>query len=142
MDQRTRAAEYVNGQQSLHLYADVREAFIDVLASLPSDEYEKVTNGLILMVLHEGAVAQVMHFEPRPTPFKVVQLTTPHNVPGDILRYVIAHELGHVLQGRNWREEDDQNLEHDANATAARWGYPYTPEVQEYLRKYREPFGV
>jgi len=133
---------YVANQQSLHLYKDTRNAFVDVLSVLPDDDFDTITKNLILMVLHEGAVAQVMHFEPTSDQFQVLQLTIPHDISPAAMRWVIAHELGHVMQGRNWKEGDGENLETDASDWASRWGFEKTKDVDEYLKDYRSRFGV
>ena len=112
-----------------------------MLSALPEEDFEKVTQKLILTVLHEGAVAQVMHFEPIPERFRVLRLTIPHDASPETLRWVIAHELGHVLQGRNWQEDDGETLEDDATAQAARWSFEKTAEIEAYLNEYRARFG-
>lgn len=141
MSTKEKAEQYVATQQSLHLYEDARAAFVDVLSALPDGDFDAVTKNLILMVLHEGAVAQVMHFEPTRDQFKILQLTIPHDISPMAMRWVIAHELGHVMQGRNWKEADGESLEHDASDRASRWGFGKTGEVDEYLREYRKRFG-
>jgi hypothetical protein len=141
MTDKNKAQAYVDSQRSLHLYKHAREAFVDVLTALPEEDFERVTHNLILTVLHEGAIAQVMHFEPVPERFRVLQLTIPHDASPETLRWVTAHELGHVLQGRNWREGDGETLEHDATAQAARWGFEKTTEIEAYLENYRERFS-
>ncbi len=142
MNAREKAAAYVASQQSLHLYESARCAFVDVLSVLPEDDFNTVTRNLTLMVLHEGAVAQVMHFPPCGEAYRVVQLTIPHDANAEVLRWVIAHELGHVMQGRNWREGDGDTLEHDASTRAATWGFPKTAAVEECLRAYRARCGA
>lgn len=142
MDMREKAEQYVATQQSLHLYKDTRDAFVDVLSALPDDDFATITKNLILMVLHEGAVAQVMHFEPTSDRFKVLQLTIPHDISAEAMRWVIAHELGHVMQGRNWREGDGASLETDASERAREWGFEKTSEIDAYLDDYRARFGA
>ncbi len=77
-----------------------------------------------------------MHFEPRVEGFQVLQLPVPHDALSEILRWVIAHELGHVMRGGNWREGDGESIEDDATAQAARWRFVKTPEV-----RYRQRFA-
>lgn len=141
MTDKNKTQAYVDSQRSLHLYKDARDAFVDVLSALPEEVFEKVTHNLILTVLHEGAIAQVMHFEPISEEFRVLQLTIPHDASPEMLRWVIAHELGHVLQGRNWREGDGETLEDEATAQASRWGFEKTAEIEAYLENYRERFS-
>jgi hypothetical protein len=140
MNAREKAEQYLATQQSLHLYEVTRTAFIDVLSVLPEEEYDEITDNLVLVVMHEGAIAQVMHFEPTTEKYKVLQLTIPHDISPEVLRWVIAHELGHVKQGRNWREEDGMSLEDDATAQAARWGFEKTDAIATYLDEYRNRF--
>jgi len=138
MTKNKKAKIYVQSQKSLHLYSHVQDAFVDVLAALSGDEFEYVVNSLELMVLHEQAIAQVMHFAPKSSSFAVLQLTFYDDMPDSALRWVIAHELGHVLQKRNWIESDGENLENDADTRAEKWGFEKTKEIEEYLRKRRE----
>ncbi len=137
MTQKEKALEYVESQRSLHLYELVKQVFIEVLASLPSDDFNSITNNLKLMVLHEAAIAQVMHFEPQEMSFEVLQLTVPDDMPDSVLKWVIAHELGHVMQKRNWRDGDGEELETDADARAEKWGYVKTESIKDYLKKRR-----
>lgn len=85
------------------------------------------------MVLHEGALGQVMHFPPSKESFHIVQLTIPKSMPIKVMRYVIAHELGHVMQGRNWRKSDGSKLELDADNRAAQWDFPAHPEYKKWM---------
>lgn len=142
MEHKENVRLYIESQRSLHLYKEAREAFSDVFDALPEEDFEVVTKNLILMIVHEGAIAQVMHFEPISEKFKVLQMATPHNIPPEALRWVIAHELGHVMQGRNWQEGDGVSLERDASSWAAKWGFPKTEETEAYIKSYRKPFGV
>ena len=79
MNIKLKVEEYISTQRSLHLYQNVREAFVDVLSVLSEDEFDKITNNLILMAIHEEAIAQVMHFEPLDKKFKVPAPTTIDN---------------------------------------------------------------
>ncbi len=124
--------KFISSQQSIHLYKNVQESLKYVLSCMSDDEYKKVTKNLILMVLHEGAYGQVMHFE-RKGKFQIIQLTIPKKIPIWILRYIIAHEFGHVLQERNWKKSDGQKLEEDANAKAKRWGFTRTPKMERWM---------
>jgi Zn-dependent peptidase ImmA (M78 family) len=58
--------------------------------------------------------------------FKIMQLTIPKNIPLESLRHVIAHELGHAMQGRNWKKSDGMKLEKNADKWAVKWGFPRT----------------
>ena len=140
MDLKEKIQSYVNSQQSLHLYSNVKEAFVDVFGTLSENEFDEITHNLILMVLHEGAVAQVMHFEPMSEKFKILQLTIPHDISSEALRWVIAHELGHVMQGRNWQENDGLSLEDDATEWSKQRGFQETDEIKKYLEGYKKRF--
>lgn len=62
-----------------------------------------------------------------------MQLYVPKEIPEDVLRHVIAHELGHVMQGRNYIESDGTKLEDDANEFAKRLGYPRSNNINVWL---------
>lgn len=125
--------EYVNSQKSLHLYANIREACIDVFSRLTAEEFCNIRDNLIIMAFHDGIYGQVMHFPTRPNKFIVMQLYIPKHMPDDALRWVIAHELGHVMQGRNWQESDGSSLEADASEFAARIGIPKTDKISKWI---------
>lgn len=125
--------KYVESQRSLHLYKDVREAFIDVLGNLSAEQFQQVKENLIIMAFHDGIHGQVMHFPARSSKFSVMQLYIPKDMPDDVLRWVISHELGHVMQGRNWQESDGSRLEADASEYANKLGYPKTDKISKWL---------
>ena len=54
--------KFVKSQKSIHLYPKVRRALEEVLVSMPKEDYKIATKNLYLMVLHESALGQVMHF--------------------------------------------------------------------------------
>ena len=112
---------FIASQKSIHLYQNVQEALREVFSAMSASEFDKVTKNLILMVLHDGALGQAMHFSQTDGDFKVVQLTVPKEVSQSVLQWVIAHEFGHVLQGRNWQESDGTKLENDADKQAEKW---------------------
>ncbi len=120
---------FVESQKSLHLYQNVKDAFVEVLSKLPDNEFQKVKNDLIIMAFHEGVKGQVMHFPSRISKFAVMQLYVPKEMPEDVLRHVIAHELGHFMQGRNYVESDGTKLEDDANEFAKKLGYPRSHNI-------------
>ena len=132
---KSEAIKYVDSQTSLHLYKHIQDAFVEVLCKLTYEEFEKVTNNLIVMAFHEGIKGQVMHFPARKKKFAVMQLYIPKHMPDDILRHVIAHELGHVMQGRNYIESDGDKLEVNANEYAKKLGYPTSKEIDDWLEK-------
>ena len=130
---KTEIIQYVESQKSLHLYKHIREACVDVFSKLTRAEFQKVSENLIIMAFHDGIHGQVMHFPSRPHDFAVMQLYIPNDMPEDALRWVIAHELGHVMQGRNWRESDGSSLEADASGFAEKIGFPKTAKISQYL---------
>ena len=103
-------------------YKKTKRALRGVLLALPDKDYNIVTKNLIFSVLHERPYGQLMHMKPVKGKFKIMQLTVPKNIPIEFLRWVIAHELGHVMQGRNWRKGDGERLEVDADKRAKEWG--------------------
>lgn len=130
---KTEIVEYVSSQKSLHLYENVQDASIDVLSKLSDEQFGEVRNKLIVMAFHDGMNGQVMHFEPRENKFIVMQLYIPKNMPDDVIRWVIAHELGHVMQGRNWKDSDGLRLEDDATGFAERIGFLKTESITNWL---------
>jgi len=142
MNHTPEARSFVETQKSLQFYPQVQESFVRVLSTMPEKDFRFVTRNLILVVLHEGAVAQVMHFPPSSEKFRVLQMTIPTNVPDNVLDWVVAHELGHVAQDRNWEEGDGDNLEHDASQRAAVWGFEKTNDIESWLEAYRKQFDV
>ncbi len=124
---------FVESQKSLHLYKEVQAAFIDVLSNLPDEKFEIIRNNLIIMAFHEGKVGQVMHFDARKNKFAVMQLYIPKKMPDNVLRWVVAHELGHVMQQRNWVKSDGMNLEDDATKFAEEIGWQKTGTISKCL---------
>ena len=61
----TEIVKYVESQKSLHLYKNVREAFIEVLEKLSDEQFRQVKDNLIIMAFHDGVYGQVMHFPVR-----------------------------------------------------------------------------
>lgn len=133
----SKVKKFVDSLQTLHLYSKVRGAFVDVLKKLSEDEFRKVTEDVVFMVLHEGAFGQVMHFAPKKKKFKVVQLSIPETMPVKIIRFIIAHELGHVFQDRNWEKSDGSKLEVDADSFAEKLGFPFEPSFKKWMNTER-----
>jgi len=127
--------DFVESQKSLHLYQNVKDAFVEVLSNMSDNEFQNVVNDLIVMAFHDGVKGQVMHFPPKINKFAVMQLYVPKKMPEDVLRHVIAHELGHVMQGRNYIESDGNKLEEDANEFAKKHGFPRSKSIDTWLSK-------
>jgi hypothetical protein len=138
MERLERVAHFLDSQKTLLFYADTKNAFKDVLCAMDDEDFETVTKKLVLVVLHEGPIGQVIHFDKQQEGFAVLQLTVPRDIPQQVLRWSIAHELGHVCQGRNWRDDDGNKLEDYATAKAAKWGFEFTDEVKTYLDEHRK----
>ena len=77
--------KFIKSQKSIQYYKNVQRALKEVLLRLSNKEYKKATNNLILMVLHEGALGQVMHFKQKNN-FKIMQLTIPKRIPKNVLK--------------------------------------------------------
>ena len=122
-------------------YKKTKEALKEVLLALPDEDFKIATNNLILAVLHEKPYGQLFHLDPIKGKFKIMQLTIHKNMPISLLKWVIAHELGHAMQGRNWKEEDSDNLEVDADEWAEKWGFlPLPKEAEEWYNKRAKRF--
>lgn len=119
-------------------YKKAKKALRDVLLALPEKDFAVATKNLILSVLHEKPYGQLMHLKPIKGKFKIMQLTVPKGIPVAILRWVIAHELGHAMQGRNWKEGDGEKLEIDADKWAEKWGFPWPKEKEDWHKKRRK----
>jgi len=125
-------SQYLSRQISLQFYPMTKLAFLNVLQKIPAEQALLLIDGLELMVLHEGAIAQVMHFDNRIK--AVLQLHIPSKISQDCLEYIIAHELAHVAQRRNWRNQDGEQLEVNADATAEIWGFPRKQEFHDWIQ--------
>jgi len=124
--------KFIKNQKSIHLYKKVQKALRDVLLAMSDEDYRKVTKNLILMVVHETSYGQLMYHSPVKSKFKILQLSVAKDIDINILRWIIAHELGHATQGRNWRRGDDEKLEKDADKKAEKWGFKKTKAIQKY----------
>jgi Zn-dependent peptidase ImmA (M78 family) len=102
---------------------------------MPREDFKSLTKNLIIVALHEGVLGQMMHFPNPKGKFKIIQLTIPNGIPIDVLRFVVAHELGHATQGRNWKEGDGNKLEIDADKKALAWGFKRTKKIDEFIKK-------
>lgn len=141
MSAKKEVRDFIKSQKSIRFYAKVKNALMDVFLSMPDKDFKKVTRNLVIVCLHEGALGQVMHFPQSNGKFKILQLIFPKKIPLEVLRFVLAHELGHVMQGRNWRNSDGIKLEEDADKTAGKWGFEKTKKIADWMKKYAARFG-
>lgn len=107
--------KFIKPQKSIHLYPKVQKVFTEIFCNTPDEDYQKATKNLHLIVLHEDAFGQVMHFPKSKEKFKILQLPITKNAPLSVLRYILAHELGHTMQKRNWLKKDKNKFEIDAD---------------------------
>ncbi len=128
--------KFVDSQASLQFYTKMRKALSDVLLAMPEEDFKKVTENLIIVCLHLGAEGQTMHFPPTKKSFKVVQLNYIKQQPLFVMQHLVAHELGHVMQGRNWMKSDGNKLELNADEWAKKWGFPFTVKVKNWSPKF------
>ena len=115
----------------------MQKAFVEVLKTFSEEEFDLAANNLILMVLHKGALGQVMHFPNTNKQFKIMQLTIPRSMPLEVMKYVIAHEFGHVMQGRNWKKSDGSKLEADADSWAKKPGFFKNSSCEKWMNASR-----
>ena len=134
-------SEFIASQKSILFYVKFKKALEHVLLKMPDEDYYSLTDNLILMVLHEGALGQVMHFPPKKSKFKILQFTVPNSIPDDVLRFAIAHEFGHVKQERNWQEIDSPTLEENADKAAEKFGFPKTDSIDKWIKNHRNKLG-
>ncbi len=127
--------DFMKSQQSLQFYKRTKKAFEDVFSDMPKEDFLLLTKNLIIVALHEGVLGQMMHFPNPKGKFKIMQMTIPNGIPIDVLRFVVAHELGHATQGRNWRKSDGNKLEIDADKKAAEWGFKRTKKIDSFIKK-------
>jgi len=136
MNTKEEVNRFIKSQQSLQFYKKTQKAFEKVLLSLPEKDYRAITKNLVIVALHEGVIGQLMHFSDLKGKIKVMQLTIPQNIPISVLNFVIAHELGHAMQKRNWTKKDGRKLEIDADEYAKKLGFTRTKLINDYIKKY------
>lgn len=66
---------------------------------------------------------------------------TSKKIPIPVLKFFVAHELGHVMQSRNWREGDGTKLEEDANRRVKNWCFKKTKPIAKSMKDYAAKFG-
>ncbi len=133
--------DFLKKQQSLQFYKKTQKAFEDVFLSMSKKDFKDLTKDLCIVALHEGVLGQMMHFEVSGHKVKIIQLTIPNSIPIDVLKFVIAHELGHATQSRNWKKSDGNKLEVDADKKAEEWGFKRTKKIDDYIKKkWKKPY--
>ena len=101
---------------------------------MTEEDFDSLTKNLVIVALHEGVLGQMMHFPNPKGKFKIMQLTIQNGIPIDVLRFVIAHELGHATQGRNWIKSDGSKLKADADERAAKWGFKRKKKIDSFIK--------
>ena len=115
-----------------------KRALQEVLLAMTKPEFKKVTKNLVITVLHAGPFGQVIHMKPIKGKYRIMQMTVPRDMPITALKYVVAHELGHVMHGRNWIPSDGDRLEKHADRWAEKWGFPKSFTFEKYARKHHK----
>ena len=136
--------KFVKSQESLQFYQKMQKALIDVLLKLPNDDFYKVTKNLYVMSVQEGIIGQGMIFPNPKGKFKVINILYIPKIPIDVLRFIIAHELGHIHQGRHntKKGENDWVLEKYANQMAKSWGFPPNKKIWSWIKKYMKRYHI
>lgn len=135
-----RINKFIDSQQSLQFYEKTKSALYDVLINIPDEDYEVVIKNLIFLVLHEWVLGQMMHFPEITQGCKVIQLTIPQDIPIEVLKFVIAHELWHVMQWKNRNEDISEGFEKFADDYAEKWWFIKTENIYKYICDYwKEP---
>jgi len=136
MISKEKVKKFIESQQSIQFYQKVKNAFYDVLIDMPEEQFEIVTDNLIIMALHEWVLWQLMHFPKNTKWFKIMQLTIPNWIPIEVLKFVIAHEMWHIMQWRNRKEWDGNSFEKWPDEFAKSIGFPRTKKIAKYINSY------
>lgn len=130
--------KFVKSQESIHLYKKMQDALTDVLLAMPDKDYKKVTKNLYILSLQEGIIGQGMIFNNPKGKFKIISIVYVPKMPKDILRFIIAHELGHIHQERHKLKKGEYKyaLEIYANKKATEWGFPPSKKIWKWIFKY------
>jgi hypothetical protein len=136
--------KFVDSQDSLHFYMKMRSTLSDILLRMPTDDFRKVTKNLYVLSLQEGIIGQGMVFPDPKGEFKIVSIVYVPKIPVDVLRFIIAHELGHIHRGRHTlnKGDDEFALEKYANSMAKKWGFPPKKKYWKWIFKYMKDFGI
>lgn len=108
---------------------------VEVLSRLPQDVYEAVTDGSTHFLDAAASTVLDIHYyladEDKETGLIITRLVVladrvvDEDAPEDVAIGTIAHELGHLMQEREWDEAKlgGVDAEKDADARAVAWGF-------------------
>ncbi|MBU1245884.1 MAG: hypothetical protein ABIJ20_04900 [Nanoarchaeota archaeon] len=136
--------KFVKSQESIQFYKKIQGALTEVLQAMPNEDFHKVTKNLKIISLQEGIIGQAMVFPNSKGKFKVVSIVYVPKIPMNVLKFIIAHELGHIHQGRHntKKGENIYILEKHANKMAKKWGFPPTEKTWEWIFKYMKKYKI
>ena len=136
--------KFVKSQESIHLYSKMQKALTDVLLKFPNKDFYKVTKNLQIISVQEGIIGQGMVFPNPKGKFKIISIVYIPKIPLNVLRFIIAHELGHIHHGRHKivKGEDNWALERYANKMTKEWGFPPTKNIWDWITKYMKMFNL
>lgn len=139
MATRAEVVRFLKGQRSIHLYKNLQIALADVLSAVPDKTYRYLTKNLIIIALHKTALGQAMFFPNPKGEIKLIEFHYRKELPLEVLQYVAAHELGHLMYGQLMPKKGHTwpNLEGWADDWAKKWGFPKTKKIKRALEKLR-----
>lgn len=140
MATRAEVNKFVKSQRSIHLYKNLQIALADVLYALPDKTYRKLTKRLIVVALHPQPIGQAMFFPNPKGEIKLIEINYEKNIPLTYMRYVVAHELGHLMYGQLFPKKGHswKLLEKKADSWAEKWGFPETEKMAKWSSKRRK----
>jgi hypothetical protein len=136
---RAEVVKFLKGQRSIHLYKNLQIALADVLSAMPDKNYRYLTENLIIIALHKTALGQAMFFPNPKGEIKLIEFHYRKELPLEVLRYVAAHELGHLMYGQLMPKKGHtwDNLEGWADEWAKEWGFSKTKKIKTKLARLR-----
>jgi len=137
-------SKFVKSQESIQFYKKIQKALTEVLLGMSNEDFKKVTKNLKILSLQEGIIGQAMVFPKSKEKFKVVSIVYVPKMPMNVLKFIIAHELGHIHKGRHntKKGEDIYSLEKHANKMAKEWGFQPTEKIWKWIFKYMKKFNI
>ena len=144
MPSKKEITNFVKSQESIQFYKKIQKALIDVLSNMSDKDYHKVTKNLHILSLQEGIIGQGMIFPNPKGKFKIISIVYVPKMPMNVLKFIIAHELGHIHQGRHKLKKGEETyaLEKYANAKAREWNYSPKKEIWNWIFKYMKKFNI